>query len=148
MATDTEVLSHALAEVANRLTGRGLSGGQVEPDRVVVALDEGDTTQAWITAMGSSQMLSVQVRSARRLPRDSWPTVLREVNAHNRDHRLTSSWLLVDNWETSTAGSIVIEAALPVTAEHTVGQIVDFVDLVLADGSRFWNTDLPAPAPS
>lgn len=141
MATSAEVMAEALGEVAGHLAERGLPGGQVEPDRVVVALDDENTTQAWISAVGGAQLLSVQVRSARRLAREVWPTVLRDLNARNRDHRLTCTWLLVADWETSADGAVVIEASLPVTAEHSVRQIVEFVDVVLADGARFWKLE-------
>lgn len=138
MATSTK-LQEALGEVGRHLTQDGLAGGLVEPDRFVVALDDDNTTQAWITALSPEELLSVQVRSARRVPRESWPTVLRDLNARNRDHRLTSVWLLVADWESSTHGVVVVEAALPVTEGHSVRQVVDFVDAVLADGRRFWH---------
>jgi hypothetical protein len=144
MATETDALHRVLADVVRQLGQRGMAAAQVQPDRVVVALDDANTVQAWITAMDGSRMVSVQVRSAQRLPRDSWPTVLREVNAHNRDRRLTSAWLVVDDWETSDAGSVVVEAALPITSGHTIEQVLHFVDLVLADGGRFWSTDRAA----
>lgn len=139
MATSSDTLRNVLDEVASRLSD--LAGARVEPHRLVVALDDSNVTQAWITTISERQLLSVQVRSLKRVARDAWPAVLRDLNTWNRDHRLTSAWLLVDDWELSSEGAVVVEAALPVTAGHTADQLVDYVEVVLADGARFWSLE-------
>jgi hypothetical protein len=138
MATSDGVLGSALQGAARRLSERGHACAQVEDDRVVAALDDDNVVQAWITADTAHQLLSVQVRSARRVGREAWTSALRDLNVWNRDHRLTSAWLLVDDWDHADDAAVVVEAALPVTTAHSPDQLGQYVDIVLADAARFW----------
>ena len=135
------MLAEVIAEVESRFSQRGRAGGRTEPNRFVVGLDEDNATQAWVTALDGQRLLSVQVRSRRRVPRALWPATLRKVNAWNRRQQLTAAWLAVEDWASSDDGAIVIEACLPVSADHDVAQLAEFVDLAVAEGSTFWNIE-------
>jgi hypothetical protein len=61
------------------------------------------------------------------------------VNAWNSAQSLTAAWLAVDDWATSDDGAIVVEACLPACRDQEVEPIVRFVELAIAEGSRFWS---------
>jgi hypothetical protein len=132
------LLQDGLAETLRRMTACGLGAAMMSDDRLVVALDRANTVQLWVTGLPAASALSVQVRSNRRVQRASWPGVVRGLNGWNRNQPLTSAALLVDDWEKDEDGAIVVEASLPVTADHTAAELADFVDIVTENGARFW----------
>jgi Putative bacterial sensory transduction regulator len=132
------LLQDGLAETRRRMTARGLSAAMMSDDRLVVALDRANTVQFWVTGLPAASALSVQVRSSRRVERAAWPGVVRGLNDWNRNQPLTSAALLMDDWEKDEDGAIVVEASLPVTADHTAAELADFVDVVTENGARFW----------
>lgn len=133
-----DLFDEVLRDVQARLDGRGLSSGRVTPERVVAALDPTNRLQLWVTAPVDGDLVSVQIRSSRPVPRRLWPDVLRTVNDWNRRRRLTTAFLAVDDWELDTEGAVVVQAALPATRDVDSTMVAEFVDHVLADGMRFW----------
>src|SRR6185295_13194085 len=121
------MLAEVMDAVADQLAADGRAAWSVEPDRIVVGLDADNVTQAWVTAVDRDSLLSVQVRSRRRVPRAVWPDALRRVNAWNSAQSLAAAWLAVDDWATSDDGAIVVEACLPVCRDQEVEPIVRFV---------------------
>lgn len=123
------------------MVARGLACDRTQPGRLVAALDADNRSQVWVTGLDGQRILAVQVRSVVRVPRPQWPAALRLTNEWNRRQRLTSAWLAVDDWQSSNDAGIVVEAGLPVSDDHDVEQLVEFAELAVADGCRFWRTD-------
>jgi hypothetical protein len=140
-----------LDEVGAHLRVLGLVGDQPAPDRWVAKVEGSGQLQVWVSRLPGPQavngngarsaaytLLSVQVRSGLRVLRPAWPKAIVDLNDWNRRYRLTCAWLAVDQRLSAPDAGVVIEACLPVTADHTAENIDGFVDAVIDDAKRFW----------